>query len=283
MTIPRGEINGNIFQGEALNNPAEPMNTVEAGADIKILLSRLDFPKREEVAEMDFKKLHELWSKNHNQILQVLQSLNLEKFPHLATHGTHAAGLEYAQRNNIPISLLLNYKKPSTAEEAATILYALTSSGINHSYPDSPKNRGGFIVINLGLEDPTTRVNLGKKIKLRMSYLNPIPNYPVPQDESQPLSAENYRWAEADFPNESQCFKEIRTMEDEGDLAAAEMQSENLKKTELKNFSIKMENLPQYHEVRGKNEVIDGYIRQVILRLESQAAIAEILKNSGPN
>ncbi len=251
-------------------------------------LRKIEFPSRESVEQLNFEELHNLWRKDHELLMDALSYLDLSQFPCLATHGTEGGGLDYLKDHDIPISVWINSRPPANIEEAATMLYGLSSSAITHGYGSNGNQDGGFIVINLGsdYEKARSRMNLERSIKISMNHLLPMKEYPVPSDTSQELSMTNWRMLPADEGKESEIFSEIRTMEGAGDLSANEIYSGPLKGSNDV-LRVDLKDCPNYQNLKPQNEIIDGYRKSIALRLESLFASIKILerfvKNESPN
>ncbi len=243
-------------------------------------LGQLEFPAREEVESMDFKSLHELWSKNHEMFMRVVNSLDLSKFPHLAVHGSREGGLDFLQRKNIPAYVSFNNKKPSDEVEAAAILYHLASVGVQYTRVERDFKPGSLVICSLGQEKESSRNRLQEKKDNRTSvrFLNPQPLYPKPFNPGEELNEKNWIMSPCDTVPESRIFSYIEIMEEHGDIQVNKIDAEKLFSSPELNLVVNQNELPGYEHLKSENKIIDGYRAQVALRLESLKVAIKIIE-----
>ena len=214
--------------------------------------------------------------KVQNYINSVLEALELETFPVLGAHGANAQGLEYLAEHPIGISIWAMGHRPGSANEALSMLYSLASSAISHSYRGQAEE-GGFVWVNFGSEDALRSMADGFS-KLEMRFPASIRNYPVPRDPSQKLSTDNWTMEDLDTGAEADIFETIQRLQRNGDMIACEIPSNVLREGENAH-TLHTNDLPPYQAIQENNDIVKGYLDELVLRLESQAAIVKILED----
>lgn len=257
----------------------ELRNSIE-GSDFRQELNRMEFPSEEFERSMNIEELFTLFRKNHELLIKALSSLDLEKFPCLATHGALGDGIAHLENNNLPVSVWVNVQKPQNIEEAASILYGLTSSAIAHARAFGQMSSGGYLVLNLGTdyEKASGLFNKQNFVKIDMSHLRPMGFFPKPLDEKLPLSENNWKYQEAESDSERHIFYTISQLENNKVLSAAEIDSGKINSLKSKLKLELSKDLPNYRELIPENNIIDGYRKAVAFKLECLFSIKIILE-----